>query len=418
METTSARPSAAGARRGTRLTADLRGLNLQRILAVAMELPGSFTRGALIEATGLSAPTVGNLTTDLIRRGLLIDLGTGPSRGGRRPSFMQFNARHGFVAGIDLGASRVRLAVADLRGDVLDQRVVTTPRESDPDALLSRVADDLQGLLGKRQVPLGRLLAVCAGAPGVVDRDQGTVTALAHNLEGWVRVPMAGILERELGATVLVENDVNLAVLGERWRGAAQGHDTCAFLTFGTGIGAGIVVNGRLHHGHHYLAGEIGLMCLGPQHLAEGQSPQGSLEMSAGLRALAERWMAGGANDVEESVGDLVEAARTGEGRARDLLHEVATLLGLATANLSLVVDPSLIVLGGSLILRADSLADEVRRIVGRIVPRPNQIVVSQLGDEAPLWGGLLVAATEARERVQRPLRQVRPRAHAAASSD
>ena len=415
METTSVRPSSAGARRGFRLAADVRGLNLQRILAVAMDLPGPFTRGALIEATGLSAPTVGHITADLIRRGLLSDLGTGPSRGGRRPSFMQFNARHGFVAGIDLGANRVRFAVADLRGDVLRQRVVPTPRERDPDALLPRIVDDLHSLLEELQVSPSRLLAVCAGAPGLVDPDQGTVAA-AHNLEGWLRVPMAATLERELGTPVVLENDVNLAVLGERWRGAAQGHDTCAFVTFGTGIGAGIVVNGRLHHGHHCLAGEIGLMCIGPQCLGVEPGAPRSLEAMAGSRALALRWSPPGTCDADATVSELLDAARAGDGRARELLQEVATLLGLATAHLSLVVDPSLIVLGGALVLQSDSVADDIRRIVGRIVPRPSRIVVSKLGDEAPLWGSLLVAATEARERLQRPLRQNRPGAHAAAS--
>ena len=101
---------------GARHAAHLRGLNLERVLNVAMDRPGSFTRAELIEATGLSAPTVGSLTADLIRHGVVKDLGTGPSSGGRRPMFMELNARHRYVAGIDLGPTRTRLAVADLRG--------------------------------------------------------------------------------------------------------------------------------------------------------------------------------------------------------------------------------------------------------------------------------------------------------------
>ena len=103
-------------------------------------------------------------------------------------------------------------------------------------------------------------------------------------------MPVAAILRTALDAPVVVENDVNLAVLGEHWKGAAREHDNCVFLSFGTGIGAGILVNGHLHHGHHALAGEIGLMCMGPQFVNMDFAARGCLETLAGLGALRARW--------------------------------------------------------------------------------------------------------------------------------
>src|SRR5215468_754415 len=144
----------------------LRQQNLERILSVVIDRAEPFTRAELIEATGLSAPTVGSLANDLIRIGIVKDLGVGPSRGGRRPSFMEFNARHGYVAGIDLGPTRTRLAVADLRGERLADRIVPTPARLGPAALLSRVAGALRGLMEEVGAPSDRLLAVGAGAPG------------------------------------------------------------------------------------------------------------------------------------------------------------------------------------------------------------------------------------------------------------
>src|SRR5688500_18179835 len=132
---------------GARHAAHLRGLNLERVLNVAMDRPGSFTRAELIEATGLSAPTVGSLAADLIRSGVVKDLGTGPSSGGRRPFFMELNARHWHVAGIDLGPTRTRLAVADLRGDRIADRIVDTPAGVGPAPLLQRIAADLRDLM-------------------------------------------------------------------------------------------------------------------------------------------------------------------------------------------------------------------------------------------------------------------------------
>ena len=280
----------ADADAGARHAAHLRALNLDRVLTFAIEQAGPFTRAEVIEATGLSAPTVGTLCAHLIRRGVVADLGAGPSRGGRRPTSMKFNARYRFVAGIDIGPTRTRLALGDLRGDRLEQRVVATPNPRRPADLLADLAGEVRRLLSDSHVPLARLLAIAAGAPGVVDRDRGVVVAFAPNLEGWSQVPVAKILRRAFGVPVVVENDVNLAILGEHWRGAARGHGSCAFVTAGTGIGAGVMVNGELYRGRHFMAGEIALMCMGPQYVETDFGARGCLETLAGLKAIAARW--------------------------------------------------------------------------------------------------------------------------------
>src|SRR5688572_16200390 len=251
-----------------------------------MDHPATFTRAELIEATGLSAPTVGSLVGDLIRSGVVRDLGAGPSRGGRRPSFMEFNARHGCIGGIDLGPTRTRLAPADLRGEPLAHDVIATPSRLAPESLLKHLADALRSLMREANLAPDRLIAVGAGAPGAVEFDQGIVTE-APNLRSWSRVPMRAILERALRVPTIVENDVNLAILGERWRGAAKGHHTCVYITVGTGIGAGIIVDDVLHRGHHFMAGEIAFMCMGAQYINSGV-PR-CLESLASLKALAER---------------------------------------------------------------------------------------------------------------------------------
>jgi predicted NBD/HSP70 family sugar kinase len=379
----------------------LRAVNLDRILAVAMERPGPLTRQELSAATALSAPTICTLTAELVRRGLLREAGMGPSRGGRRPSYVEFNARHGHVLGIDVGAATIRLALADLRGEVLARRNLPTPSGSGPGALLARVAATARSLLREARVAAGGLLAVSAAAPGMVDPDRGMVVALVPNLRGWKKVPVAALLEGSLGAPVVVENDVNLAVLGERWRGAARGHDTCAFVWAGVGIGAGIVMGGELHRGHHSLAGEIGLMCLGPQFVERDFGARGCLETLADMRSLAARWNPGRSHSGESWIADLFEAARGGDRRARQAIDETATMLGIAVTNLSLVLDPSLIVFGGPL---GGAMVEEIRRIVAQIIPAPPEILASQLGEDATLFGCLLTAAGEARARIRRSL--------------
>src|SRR5262249_61200793 len=137
---------------GTGTAGHLRPLNLERVLAVVRDRPDAFTRAEIIGATGLSAPTVSSLVSDLLRTGIVTDLGIGPSRGGRRPSFMEFNARHGFVAAIDIGPLRTRLAVADLRGQRLAHHVMPTPPDLGPGGLPARGAPPGRGPLREADV--------------------------------------------------------------------------------------------------------------------------------------------------------------------------------------------------------------------------------------------------------------------------
>jgi predicted NBD/HSP70 family sugar kinase len=358
-----------------------------------MERVEPFTRAELTEATALSAPTVGTLTVHLIRNGLIRHLGTGPSRGGRRPSFMEFNARYGFVGGVAIDPGKTRVALADLRGERLAVKSWPTPVGLPPAPLIAKIASWVKQLLSEAGIGADKLLSVAAAAPGVVDHVRGRVLALAPNLKGWDQVPIAEMLTEALGGVpVTVENDVNLAILGERWRGAAIGHDTGAFIYVGTGIGAGVVINGNLHRGHHFLAGEIGLMLMGPQYLEQDFGSTGCLESLAGLKALTARMGAAAGKDREK------------DKRSRKVVEEAAQLVGIATTNLALTIDPSLVILAGP-VVELEGFMDEVKKIVRRIIPTPPDIVSAKLGEEAPLWGSLLQATTAARVYLRQRLR-------------
>ena len=384
---------------------------MERVLAAAINHEGEFTRAELIKVTGLSAPTVGTLASALIRDGLLSELGAGPSRGGRRPARMQFNALYGFVAGIDIGPTRTRLGLANLRGQLITHRIVSTLSgpDADPARLLASLAGEVKALITTADLSCNRLLAVSAGAPGAVDPTRGMVVALAPNLRGWSEVPVEAILRSALGAPVVVENDVNLAVLGEHWKGAARGHETCVFLQLGTGIGAGIMVNGKLYHGHRFLAGEIGLMCMGPQFVDVDFGSRGCLETLTGLGALKAQWHRDAA-ESPEWLADLFRAAANGDAVARKTVDDAGTIMGIAAANVCSVLDPSLVVLGGSIIAQGTALVDRVRCVIGKMIPTPPPVVASDLDKDAPLWGSLLVATHEARARLRQDLGHRRAR--------
>ncbi len=389
---------------GARHPTHLRGLNIDRVLSIAIDRPGTFTRAELIEASGLSAPTIGSLTSHLIRTGVITDLGTAPSRGGRRPSLMEFNARHAFVGAIDIGPTRTRLVVADLRGARLGHEIVDTPASLPPPQMLLRLADAFKALLRSARVPASRVITVAVGVPGIVSPHDGIVT-FAPNLSGWHNVPIRDALMRELRATVLIENDVNLALLGEHWQGAAQGHETCAFVFVGTGIGAAILIDGALHRGHHDMAGEIAVMCMGPQYIGRDFGTHGCLEALAGLDALKARWPQPVPQNPEHWIPALLEAAVEGDQDAQQAVTETARFIAMATANVGAVVDPSLVVLGGSMFAQAEPFVAEVRRIVHQLSRTPFEVVSAALGKEAPAAGCLLVATAEARRQLRQRIK-------------
>jgi predicted NBD/HSP70 family sugar kinase len=387
----------------------LRQVNMDRVLAAAMTSAGPLTRAEITAATGLSAPTVGSLTAELVRLGLLSERGRGPSTGGRRPHALQFDARFGVVAGIVLDEAATRLAVADLAGETLAATEVATPPDDGPEPMLAWMGEQVQALLADARVPSKRpLLAVAVGLPGATDRGRGTVVGLMPGFRSWEGLPVGASLERQLGAPVVVENDVNLAVLGEHWRGAAQAHDTCVFISLGVGIGAGILIGGELHRGQHSLAGEIAVMCMGSQFLTEDFGSRGCLETLVGVDAIVRGWRPEAREDLARQAQALLGAARAGDAAARQAIGDAATLIGMAAASLGLVIDPSLLVLNGPLVEDGGDVLQQVRSVVSRIIPRPPKVVCSTLGDRAMLQGSLLVATREARERLRGLLRDPR----------
>ena len=251
-----------------------------------MAREGAFTRAELIEATGLSAPTVGSLATSLIRAGSAYRSGL-RSVAWRAPS-----GPHGVQP-----AARVRCRHRSWphpdtarcgrpAGRAPDASQCEHPRGQRASRLAQHTrARDAGAPARSRCAVRPVCLPLVPVRPALSIPATGTIVALAPNLPGWDQVPVAAILRTALDAPVVVENDVNLAVLGEHWKGAAREHDNCVFLSFGTGIGAGILVNGHLHHGHHALAGEIGLMCMGPQFVNVDFAARGCLETLAGTRS-------------------------------------------------------------------------------------------------------------------------------------
>lgn len=372
-----------------------RRLNRQRLFEAIRRL-GPISRAELAKRTRLSPPTVSGLVEELVgEAGLLREVGIGASSGGRPPILLEFNANYGYLVGVDIGSRTTRFALADLQGRVLARHQERTRAESCADTI-EQVLSGIDDIMRRCGCAASSLFAIGIGAPGMTDVRTGRVISAA-NLAGWTDVPLRDLVEARWDAPVHVDNDANMAALGERWAGVAKAASDFVFVALGAGVGAGVVIGGRLHRGHHWYAGEISRMTLdfrewhvdfGERGYLESRISAAAIPDWAHARPLVER----AGHDREAAMRTIFDAARGQDAEASAVVEELAVYLGSAVANLVAVLDPELVVFGGGLSHAGDVLLEPVRRVVSRIVPNVPALEISALGDDAALLGSVYSA--------------------------
>ena len=330
-------------------------------------------------------------------------------------------AKYGWVAAIDMGASNLRFARADLRGRLGARYAEQVRPEGGPEGVIAQIKAGIAVLAAARAGRIARpaerntgLRAIAVGVPSAVDPRTGRVS-LANNLPGWRDIELAGALKAAFKVPVLVDNDANMAALGERWRGTARKAANFVFVALGTGIGSGVVVNGRLCHGRTGNAGELYRLNVDWRRWADDFGDTGYFEAqvaglgiaSAGRRALGTRSRGGADNLVSTRDAQFVfESFRKGDPRGRTVLERAFTILGVGVADLVSVLDPDLVVLGGGLTRGApEFMLETVERVLRRIHPDiAPPVRLSALGDRAQLYGAVFAALSMAMEEKGRNL--------------
>ena len=294
----------------------------------------------------------------------------------------------GHVLGIDLGARRLTVALADIAGRVLAEADETTDSRGGP-WVIDQIARLSDRLARDNHTHPSRIRSIVLATPGVVNPKSGAIE-MAPNIAGLDHLNVVGLLAEKLGSPVVFENDINLALLGEIWHGCAQNVANVAFLALGSGVGLGLYVNGQLVRGENGAAGEIGYLPIGGDPLQAESRLQGCLEYQVGAAGVVRRYREAGGSAVD-SVIQVFERAQAGDPLAADVVEETARLIGLAAATVIATVDPQLLVLGGSVGARPD-FADKVARALLQLAPRPVEIRASTLGKRAGVVGALSVA--------------------------
>lgn len=354
------------------------------------------TKAELAALTGLARSTVALRVDALLAADLLRPAGEAASTGGRPPARVAFNPRAGLVLAVDLGATHATVAVADLAGVILDARTRTIDIGDGPETLLDTILSDGTALLDLPVASGLPLLGIGIGVPGPVEHSTGRPTN-PPIMPGWDRFDVPGYVQQTFDVPVLVDNDVNILALGEQATSWPRVNDLI-FVKVSTGIGAGIIAGGQLQRGAQGSAGDMGHVQV-PSGAGSAREPgdERDLEALASGSALAVALHAAG-NDVQ-SASDVVDLVRAGNAAAIEATRQAGRDVGEVLATVVNLLNPSIIVLGGSIARAGEHLLAGVREVVyRRSIPLATQhlaIVQSQAGDRAAVLGAAIMVARE-----------------------
>ncbi|MGC2207086.1 MAG: ROK family protein [Candidatus Dormiibacterota bacterium] len=298
-----------------------------------------------------------------------------------------------FVAGVDLGGTWLRVGLAGPDGEVRHRGRARTAAEDGPAGVLAQISDLVREAVATEPEAELSQLVLAIGVPGPVDSGSGVVEG-APNLPGWCRVPVRDLLEEMLGCQCLVEHDANLAALAEHRRGAGRGTRDFIYVTVSTGIGAGLILGGKLYRGYQGSAGEFGHMVISPDGPLCNCGNHGCVEAFASGTAIARE---AGAPSAAE-VGRLAAA---GDQAAQQILSRAARHLGLAVGGLINLLNPEVIAMGGGVIASSPKFWTEVLAAIpdGSFPSLRNtcRVEPAELGEDQGLVGAVELALDLAR---------------------
>ncbi len=361
----------------------------------ALRSSGAASRADLARTTGLSRSTISGLITELIADGLVVDrdeTSSAGSQGGRPGALLSLDRSAGTALAIDFGHTHLRVALADLSAEILGEREMQIDVDGSASEALDAAAALAREVLSDVGLSVDNLIGVAMGLPGPIDSASGAVGSSVI-LPDWVGLQPAQEIGRRLGSDVgvIVDNDANLATLGEARFGAGIGVQDLVYVKVASGIGAGILLGGRLHRGAAGSAGELGHVLHDPEGEICRCGNRGCLETVAGastlLRLLRRR------HGPDLTTRDLVELAQGGDVGAKRVLVDAGRAIGRSLADLCNVLGPERVVIGGDLGGTDSALLEGIRESLGRFalpaVVGSVELVGGQLGGRAELLGGL-----------------------------
>ncbi len=304
-----------------------------------------------------------------------------------------------FVIGVDLGGTNIKVGLVSEEGRVVGRRSVSTGSDGGPRAVAARICKAARECVELARADQADLRGVGVGSPGTIDLAAGVVE-FSPNLDGWRNIPLRALIQDDLGLPCVLDNDANVAALAEQWVGAGRGAESLVLLTLGTGIGGGIVLDGRIWHGANGVAGEIGHMCIEPEGRPCPCGNRGCFERYASATGMVLSLREAVASGAETPLAarlecvtarDVSEAAAEGDAVAAQVLERTARYLGVGVSNLMHILNPRVFAFSGGVTAAGDRLMsplmDEMAKRTLEASRRNVRVCFAELPHDAGIIG-------------------------------
>ncbi|WP_329206366.1 ROK family transcriptional regulator [Streptomyces sp. NBC_00683] len=367
--------------------------NLERVVR-AVRMAGSLTQAEIARSTGLSAATVSNIVREL-KDGGTVEV-TPTSAGGRRARSVSLSGDAGIVIGVDFGHTHLRVAIGNLAHQVLAEESEPLDVDASSAEGFGRAEQLVNRLIETTGISPGKVIGVGLGVPGPIDVESGTLGSTSI-LPGWTGINPSQELSGRLGVPVYVDNDANLGALGELVWGSGRGVKDLAYIKVASGVGAGLVIDGHIYRGPGGTAGEIGHITLDESGPVCRCGNRGCLETFAAARYVLPLLQP--SHGPELTMERVVQLAREGDPGCRRVIGDVGRHIGSGVANLCNLLNPSRVVLGGSLAEAGELVLGPIRDSVSRYaIPsaaRQLSVLPGALGGRAEVLGALALVLSE-----------------------
>ena len=384
----------------------IRSTNLSLITELVRK-QGPISRADVAKILKLSAPSVSSITEHLLAMGIVEEVGTRDLIGsGRPPIMLCFNQHYGYIIAIDLAGDKIRLGVGDLQGNIIvEDEVMFSLHANITQDDFTTVMNRIKQLLQQQNISNEKIQVVCVGTPGIINKETGFFQA-APRYKEWNKINIRQLIGEEFQSDVIVMNDINLSVIGENRYGAGRGFSNLLGINIDVGIGAGMIIQGQLYEGSRLAAGEVGYwICDAPNFDDPENFHKHYLDYRLSLHALIGKLKQDLQNGQESKILNYCQhnldkitfevfcrAVEDGDPYCLKMTKELVQSLSVVLANMSVLLDLELIVIGGDIIKLGYSFIQPLREQVNRMVPLTTTIVFSELGERSGIYGGFAIA--------------------------
>lgn len=354
------------------------------------------SRAQIAKETKLTPPTVSSIVRELIEQELVVESELGKSQGGRKPTMLLINKNGYYVIGVDAGPRTIKCVLSNLSGQLKERAVVSIDPPLTNETFLTLLKDSVKKILQKVRNP-EKVIGIGVAMHGVVDFETGT--SLVAPILQLKNIPIKEELERALNFEVKVENDARAMALGESWFGQHGQISSMVAVNIGSGVGAGVVVDGKLYHGATDLAGEVGHMTIDMNGEVCECGNRGCLEAYASAPSIVKRANRKMPNKEIMSSEEIYQLAVNGDQDCIDILEETGKILGIGLTNLIHIINPELIILGGGVSNAEKFILPAIQKTIEEkgLTPRAKdtEVLISKLGDDATALGAVALFLVE-----------------------